>query len=211
MGHHDHPCRTGWQALRIGILGVVDRVIPLLSIRGQNHLLTRQGVLRKVSTAASKPNASQIRVLRGRLSYSSVPPGAHIWRRLTRRSPTLWRTSALWGSPATLCGSGRGRQDQETQRGRCRNDRIRETTSHFEFPEVMRPAFRNLAISWYVLRTRAAIVRRATKDPFTAWQRDCSAIHVVRSVLGLEAVHRDRVSRLQRILSPTLSAKAVRG
>src|SRR5437016_13628099 len=82
---------------------------------------------------------------------------------------------------------------------------------HSNEPPMTRRFQFNLAISWCVLRTRAAIVRGATKDPFTAWQRDCSAIHVVRSVLGLEAVHRDRVSRLQRILSPTLSAKAVRG
>src|SRR5206468_6735658 len=128
MGHHDHSCRTGRQALRIRVLGMVDGVIPLLSKRSENHLLSRHGVPRKIPAATSKPDAGEVRVRRGRLSYSPVPPCAHVWRRFTWCSPTL-----------CVHGNRNGRKDQETQHGR--NDRIHETTSHFDPPKSGFPSY----------------------------------------------------------------------
>src|SRR5262245_8930460 len=57
--------------------------------------------------------------------------------------------------------------------------------------------------------SRTAIIRSTEYTPAIR-QRHVSAIYMVRPVLCLESFHRDGVSGVQRILSPTLPAKVIR-
>src|SRR5262245_41905141 len=75
MRSRGHPGWTGGQALRIGILGVIDVLISLRSVWCQNELFTGQRVLGDVTHRPTKPDTSQVRVSGRRLSIAFVPPG----------------------------------------------------------------------------------------------------------------------------------------